>query len=88
MNQLFKKYWLLILIIFIVINFLGYYFIQESINISDALEHVESDKTIQYLERKDFFYTIFIDMVLILDFAIVLFGVYFMTKIVLQFSKK
>ena len=75
-----KKYWILILIIIIGINFLGFYFVKESIGISDALEHAESDKVIENLKCKDFLYTLFIDFVLIIDFWLIIFVSYLIIK--------
>lgn len=73
MRNLLKKYGFLILIVVIAVNFLGFYLTKESIGISDALEHVDSEKIIKKLEQKSFFYTLLIDAVLILDFSLVLF---------------
>lgn len=72
MISVLKKYWFLILIVIVAINFLGFKLINESIVISDAFEHIESDKVIDSLKRKDLFYTIFIDFVLIIDVCIIL----------------
>ncbi|MBT2622145.1 hypothetical protein J7E44_15445 [Chryseobacterium sp. ISL-6] len=54
MNNILSKYWYLILMVFITINFLGFYFMEESIGISDALEHAESNEMIQRFKGKDF----------------------------------
>ena len=62
-----KKYWVVILIFVIIINALGLYLVKESIGISDALEHVESDEVIARLERRDYFYTLFVEIIIILD---------------------
>lgn len=72
MINVLKKYWFLILVVIVAINFLGFKLINESIRISDAFEHIESDKVIDSLKRKDLFYTIFIDFVLIIDVCIIL----------------
>lgn len=71
MNVL-KKYWILVLVIVIITNALGFYFAKESIGISDALEHVESDEVIADLKSKDYFYTLFVGSVLILDCLVAL----------------
>jgi hypothetical protein len=91
MINILKKYWLLILIVFVAINFLGSYLIKESIGISDSLEHVESDEVITTLKRKDFFYTLFVDFVLIIDAWLILFIPYLLIKNIvkkLNLSKK
>lgn len=67
-----KKYWFFLLIALIGLNYAGFHFLWESVGISDALEHVESETVIRKLKQKDFFYTLFADAVLILDFSIVL----------------
>ena len=58
------------------------------IGISDALEHVESDTIERRLKSKDFFYTILIDSIFILDFALALSLVYLGGKKVLQLILK
>lgn len=86
-----KKYWLLILIILIIVNILGFYRILESIRIFDSLEHVESDEFAASLERKDFFYTLFVKIVFILDCFLLLFIPYLMIRKIikkLNLSKK
>ncbi|WP_415325437.1 hypothetical protein [Chryseobacterium sp. MMS23-Vi53] len=91
MINILKKYWLLMLIILITINVFGFYLLGESIGISDALEHVESDEVIESLKRKDFLYTLFIDFVLIIDFWLILFIPYLIIKNIvkkLNISKK
>lgn len=80
MISVLKKYWILILIIVAAINFLGFNLIKESVGISDALEHVESDEIIESLKRKDFFYTLFIDLVLIIDFWLIIFVPYLIIR--------
>lgn len=75
-----KKYWIIILIIIIIVNALGFHFVEESIGISDALEHVESDKVIAKLERKDYFYNLFIEIVIILDGWLALFIPYLVIR--------
>lgn len=80
MINVLKKYWILILIIGVAVNFLGFNLINESIRISDALEHAESDKVIERLRHKDFFYTLFIDFVLIIDFLLLIFVPYLVVK--------
>lgn len=73
MISLLKKYWLVVLIVMIFINALGFHFAKESIGISDTLEHAESDEVIAHLKRKDYFYTLFVEVVFILDCWLVLF---------------
>jgi len=67
-----KKYWLVLLIALIGINYAGFYLLWESVGISDALEHVKSEQVIRKLKQKDFLYTLFVDAVLILDFSLIL----------------
>jgi len=67
-----KKYWIFLLIALIGINYAGFYLLWESVGISDALEHVESEQVIRKLKQKDFLYTLFVDAVLILDFSLIL----------------
>ncbi len=86
MSNYLKKYWILILIIIIGINFLGFYFVKESTEISDALEHTESAEIIENLKRKDFFYTSFLRIVLILDGLLILFLPYLIIKSVKKFN--
>ncbi|WP_172625779.1 hypothetical protein [Chryseobacterium panacisoli] len=66
-------------------NALGLYLAKESIGISDALEHVESDEVIAKLKQKDNFYTFFVEIVIILDCWLVLFIPYL---IISNFIKK
>ncbi|SHM81931.1 hypothetical protein SAMN05444360_11850 [Chryseobacterium carnipullorum] len=68
-----KKYWMFLFIALIGINYAGFYLLKESIGISDALEHVESETVIRKLKQKDFLYTLFVDAVMILDFSLILF---------------
>ncbi|SMO94879.1 hypothetical protein SAMN06265171_11470 [Chryseobacterium rhizoplanae] len=84
MNVL-KKYWIVILIIVIIVNALGFYFAKESIGISDALEHVESDEVIARLKQKDNFYIFFVEIVIILDCWLALFIPYL---VISNFIKK
>ncbi|WP_223608725.1 hypothetical protein [Chryseobacterium sp. OSA05B] len=67
-----KKYWIFLLIAVVGINYAGFYLLWESMGISDALEHVESEHVIRKLKQKDFLYTLFLDAVLILDFSLIL----------------
>ena len=66
-------------------NTLGFHFVKESIGISDALEHVESDEVIAKLERKDYFYNLFVEIVIILDGWLALFIPYLIIR---NFIKK
>jgi len=66
-------------------NALGLYLVKESIGISDALEHIESDEVIAKLKQKDNFYMLFVDIVIILDGWLVLFIPYL---IISNFIKK
>lgn len=75
-----KKYWIVILIFTIIMNALGLYLLKESIGISDALEHVESDEVIARLERRDYFYTLFVEIVIILDGWLTLFIPYLIIR--------
>lgn len=86
MINVLKKYWLLILIILIVVNVLGFYLILESIRISDSLEHIESDEFAASLERKDFFYTLLVKIVFILDCCLLLFVPYLMIRKIVKKS--
>lgn len=80
-----KKYWIVILIFIIIMNALGLYLVKESIGISDALEHVESDEVIAKLKHRDYFYTLFVEIVIILDCLLALFIPYVIIK---SFIKK
>lgn len=80
MRNFLKKYWILILIAVMAVNFLGFYLLKESVGISDALEHVDSERVIRKLKQKDFFYTLFIDAVLIMDFSLILFAPYLVIR--------
>ncbi len=91
MINILKRYWLLILIVLIIVNFLGFYLAKETIGISDALEHVESDEVIVRLKRKNFFYTVFVYLGLIIDSGVVLFVLSLIIKSIvkkLKLSKK
>lgn len=66
-------------------NTLGLYLVKESIGISDALEHVESDEVIAKLKQKDNFYMLFVEIVIILDGWLILFIPYL---IISNFIKK
>ncbi|SIR16670.1 hypothetical protein SAMN05880573_11745 [Chryseobacterium sp. RU33C] len=85
MIKILKKYWILVLITIIIVNTLGFHFVKESIGISDALEHVESDEVIAKLERKDYFYNLFVEIVIILDGWLALFIPYLIIR---NFIKK
>ena len=80
-----KKYWIIILIVIIIVNALGFHFVKESIGISDALEHVESDEVMGKLGRTDYFYTLFVEIVIILDGWLALFIPYLIIR---NFIKK
>ncbi|WP_288375430.1 hypothetical protein [uncultured Chryseobacterium sp.] len=56
-----------------MMNALGLNLVKESLGISDALEHAESDEVIADLKQKDNLYTLFIEMVIILDGWLALF---------------
>ncbi|SEH46611.1 hypothetical protein [Chryseobacterium culicis] len=56
-----------------MMNALGLNLVKESTGISDALEHAESDEVIADLKQKDDLYTLFIEMVIILDGWLALF---------------
>lgn len=66
-------------------NALGLYLVKESIGISDALEHVESDEVMAELKQKDNFYMLFVEIVIILDGWLVLFIPYLIIR---NFIKK
>ncbi|AQX87226.1 hypothetical protein ATB97_10595 [Elizabethkingia bruuniana] len=88
MQNFLKKYWYVVLIVLSALHFLGYFIIKAMIGISDALEHVDSDTIERHLKSKDFFYTILLDSIFILDFALILFLVYLGGKKVLQLILK
>lgn len=91
MINILKKYWLLILIILITINFLGFYLFKNSPDFLDLIEHAESDEMIHTIKRKEHQYDIFFSFLLILDFWLMLFVPYLIIrKIVkkLNVSKK
>ncbi len=88
MQNFLKKYWYVVLIVLSALHFLGYFIIKAMIGISDALEHVDSDTIERRLKSKDFFYTILLDSIFILDFALILFLVYLGGKKVLQLILK
>ncbi|GAB0156394.1 hypothetical protein CHRYSEOSP005_16590 [Chryseobacterium sp. Alg-005] len=75
-----KKYWVLILIVVMGINFLCFYFAEESIGVSDTLEHGESNEMIRRFERRNNFYTLFLDFVFILDCWFAFFLLYLMIR--------
>ena len=88
MQNFLKRYWYIVLIVLSVLHFLGYLIIKAMIGISDALEHVDSDRIERRLKSKDFFYTILIDLILIIDFALILYFVYkvirYLVKLILK----
>lgn len=73
------------MIFVIIMNALGLYLVKESIGISDALEHVESDEVMAELKQKDNFYMLFVEIVIILDGWLVLFIPYLIIR---NFIKK
>lgn len=79
-----KKYWIFLLIALIGINYAGFYLVCESMGVSDALEHVESEQVIRKLKQKDFLYTLFVDAVLILDFSLILLLLFFVGRKIVQ----
>jgi len=85
MMNILKKYWIVILIFIIIMNVLRLYLVEESIGISDALEHVESDEVIAKLERKNYFYELFVEIVIILNGWLALFIPYLIIR---NFIKK
>jgi len=88
MQNFLKRYWYIVLIVLSVLHFLGYFVIKAMVGISDALEHVDSDRIERHLKSKDFFYTILIDLILIIDFALILYFVYrgirYLVKLILK----
>ncbi|AJW64622.1 hypothetical protein DSC47_19200 [Elizabethkingia miricola] len=88
MQGFLKKYWYIVFIVLSALNFLGYYLIKVSIGIFDALEHVDSDEETRKLKSEDFLYTILIDLILIIDFALILYFVYrgirYLVKLILK----
>lgn len=91
MINILKKYWLIILIIIIAINFLGFYLIKTSPDFLDLVEHAESDEMIQNIKRKKFQYKIFFSFLLILDFWVIFFIPYLVIRSIvkkLNLSKK
>jgi hypothetical protein len=60
----------------------------ESVGISDALEHVESEEVIRKLEQKNFFYTLFADAVMILDLSLILFLLFIAGRKIVQLIAK
>lgn len=87
MNNILSKYWYLILMVFITINFLGFYFMEESIGISDALEHAESNEMIQRFKGKDFWYSSSSSLFLVLDITIILLVGYLLIIKLLKLNK-
>jgi len=93
MINVLKKYWPLILIVFIAINFLGFYLIKTSPDFLDIYEHAESEEVIQKFKTKENIYSIFFGFLFILDCWSIVFIPYliirevFKTKI-LKSSKK
>lgn len=93
MIYILKKYWFLILIVFIAINFFGFYLIKTSPDFLDIYEHAESEDIIQKFKTKENIYSIFFGFLCILDCWLILFIPYpmirevFINKI-LKSSKK
>jgi hypothetical protein len=83
-----KKYWIFLLVALIGINYAGFYLLWESVGISDALEHVESEEVIRKLEQKNFFYTLFADAVMILDLSLILFLLFIAGRKIVQLIAK
>ncbi len=65
-------------------NVLGFNLVKESIGISDALEHAESDEVIADLKQKDDLYTLFVEMVIILDGWLALFIPYLIIRNIIK----
>ncbi|MCT2408130.1 hypothetical protein NZD88_11315 [Chryseobacterium antibioticum] len=86
--DLLKKYWIFLFIALIGSNCVGFYLLWESVGISDALEHVESETVIRKLKQKDFLYTLFVDAVLILDFSLILFLLFMAGRKIVKLIKK
>ena len=88
MQNFLKRYWYIVLIVLSVLHFLGYFVIKAMVGISDALEHVDSDRIERHLKSKDFFYTILVDLILIIDFALILYfvnrGIRYLVKLILK----
>mgnify|MGYP001059884173 CR=1 FL=1 len=85
--DLLKKYWIFLLIALVGINYFGFCLLWESVGISDALEHVESEAVIRKLKQKDFLYTLFIDAVMILNFSLILFLLFMAGRKIVQLVK-
>lgn len=84
MINILKKYWLLILVIIIAINFLGIYLFKNSPDFLDLVEHTESDEMIQNIKRKEHKYNVFFSFLLILDLWVILFVPYLIIKSIVK----
>ena len=88
MQNFLKKYWYIVFIALSALNFLGYYLIKVSIGIFDALEHVDSEEVARKLKSKDLLYTILVDLIVIIDIALILYFVYigirYLIKLILK----
>lgn len=73
MINVLKKYWPLMLIVFIAINFLGFYLIKTSPDFLDIYEHAESEEVIQKFKTKENIYSIFFGFLFILDCWLIVF---------------
>ncbi|MET3537627.1 hypothetical protein SAMN05216324_102373 [Chryseobacterium limigenitum] len=84
-----KKYWFLILIIIIAINFSGFYLIKNSPDFLDLIEHAESDEMIRDFERSKFKYEMSFIFILLLDISVILYVPYLIIRnIKLNVNKK
>lgn len=68
-----KRYWLLILMTFIIINILGFYLFKNAPDFLDLIEHAESDEMIQNIKKKEYRYEMTFSILFILDLWAILF---------------
>jgi hypothetical protein len=72
----FEKYWFVVLVLYFKLNILGFFFYTESLEITYLSEFAKADKIAKF-ESKQQLYNTIVNIVLVLDAAIVLFLIYY-----------
>ncbi|KMQ68044.1 hypothetical protein ACM39_09270 [Chryseobacterium sp. FH2] len=79
MIENFKKYWFVVLVLYFKINVLGFFFYVELLEVNYLLGFARQDKLAR-LEAKQHLYNAIVDIVLVLDGAMVLFLMYYVIR--------
>lgn len=87
-NLITRKSVAITLTVLVILNFLAFYFINQSIGITAALQKVEDPKAINSLQNKQIFSDIFPSIVFTIDIFIVLILLFLFIKFIFRSIKK